>query len=347
MAGRVLTLSQARSPLASAAEQLRTLGRIPITRSFDDALAPAGLSPLRARTIDVLQINVGKVCNQTCRHCHVDAGPARREIMSRETMALCLRALDASSIPTVDITGGAPELNPHFRFLVEECKEQNRHVIDRCNLTILFEPGQEGLAEFLAGGEVEIVASLPCYDVQNVDVQRGNGVFEKSIRALQVLNALGYGRKPELKLNLVYNPLGAQLPLAQSTLEAEFKAQLHRNYGISFDNLYAITNMPIARFATFLRNSDQWQEYSSLLVNSFNPAAVDGLMCRDTISVGWRGEVYDCDFNQMLNLQWRNGKPLFLWDVDMSTLGGHAIETGAHCFGCTAGSGSSCGGALM
>ena len=237
-------------------------------------------------------------------------------------------------------------MNPHFRWLVEQAKSQNRHVMDRCNLTILFEPNQDGLAEFLAAHAVEIVASLPCYDFENVDAQRGDGVFEKSIRALQILNALGYGRWPHLELNLVYNPVGAHLPPPQSTLEAQYKAQLQQKFGIVFNQLFTITNMPIARFATFLRHNKQDAEYSTLLQKAFNPAAVENLMCRDTINVGWRGEVYDCDFNQMLNLPLCDEAPLFLCDVDLLNLRERAIQTGAHCFGCTAGNGSSCGGSL-
>jgi radical SAM/Cys-rich protein len=233
--------------------------------------------------------------------------------------------------------------------LVQRLKSGNTpcHVMDRCNLTVLFEPGQDDLAAFLAAHEVEIVASLPCYSVENVDQQRGAGVFDKSIRALQMLNDLGYGTDAKLKLNLVYNPVGALLPGAQSELEAAYKAELESHFGIVFDNLYTITNMPIARFAAFLQRSGKWHEYSQLLLDAFNPGAVYGLMCRDTISVGWRGEVYDCDFNQMLNMQWRNGKPLHLWDVNPTHIAEQPILTGTHCFGCTAGAGSSCGGATV
>jgi radical SAM/Cys-rich protein len=315
---------------------------------FEQILAKHSLH-LRRDATRVLQINVGKKCNQTCEHCHVNAGPARTEIMTRETLDRVLDWLDQTSIPIVDITGGAPELNPNFRYLVERVKRGAvpRHVMDRCNLTILFEPGQEDLASLLAAHEVEIVASLPCYSVENVDKQRGSGVFDKSIRALQLLNRLGYGTKPQLKLNLVYNPVGAFLPGAQSELEAAYKAELKAQFGIVFNQLYTITNMPISRFGTFLRHSGQWDEYSQLLLNAFNPGAVQGLMCRETISVGWRGEVYDCDFNQMLNMQCRNGKPLHLWDIDADAIAELPILTGSHCFGCTAGAGSSCGGATI
>lgn len=302
----------------------------------------------------VLQINVGKRCNQTCVHCHVNAGPKRTEIMTRATMERILAWLAQTDVPVVDITGGAPELNPHFRYLVAQIKalEPRRHVMDRCNLTILFEPGQDGLAEFLTEHEVEIVASLPCYGPENVEQQRGVGVFDKSIHALQKLNSLGYGLQAKLPLHLVYNPGGASLPGPQDALEAAYKEELMRHFGIVFNRLYTITNMPIQRFATFLRRNGQWQEYQELLANAFNPGAVAGLMCRDTLNVGWQGEVYDCDFNQMLGLQWRGGvggqpKPLYLWDIDAAQVAGRPVLTGDHCFGCAAGSGSSCGGALL
>jgi len=301
---------------------------------------------LRRGSTRFLQLNIGRKCNQTCAHCHVNAGPSRTEMMTHETMERILAWLAKTEIPIVDITGGAPELNVNFRWLVESIKAQNRQVMDRCNLTILFEPDQNGLAEFLSRHQVEIVASLPCYDFENVDAQRGNGVFEKSIRALQLLNSLGYGNSPDLKLNLVYNPVGAHLPPDQSTLEAQYKAQLMEKFGIVFNQLFTITNMPIARFANYLRLSHQDAEYSGLLRHAFNPAAIEGLMCRDTINVGWRGEVYDCDFNQMLNLQLGRDEPLFLWDVDLPSFRDLEIQTGAHCFACTAGNGSSCGGSL-
>ncbi len=296
---------------------------------------------------EVLQINLGKKCNQTCVHCHVNAGPARNEVMTCETMEQVLLWLGKTDIPTVDITGGAPELNPHFRHLVEGARNLNRRVMDRCNLTILFEPGQENTAEFLAKHEVEIVASLPCYGAENVNEQRGDGVFDKSIRGLQLLNNLGYGRDEKLPLNLVYNPSGAFLPAPQMELEANYKNELNENFGIVFNNLYTITNLPIARFANFLRLAGKLDEYQELLINAFNPAAVENLMCRNTLSVGWRGEVYDCDFNQMLDMQWQSGKPLYLWDIDAGALENRPVLVGDHCFGCTAGAGSSCGGAVV
>ena len=315
---------------------------------FAERLAREGL-PLRRGRTEILQINVGKRCNLTCGHCHVNAGPARQEIMSRETIDRVVDWLANTDIPVVDVTGGAPEMIPDFRYLIERVKalSPSRHVIDRCNLTILLEPGYEDLSEFFARHEVEIIASLPCYSAKNVDEQRGDGVFEGSIRALQRLNELGYGVSSKLALHLVYNPNGAFLPGPQAELEADYKAELKSHFGIVFNRLFTITNMPIARFAAYLRHHGALDEYTDLLVSAFNPATVEGLMCRNTLSIGWRGEVYDCDFNQMLNLQWSNGRPLYLWDVELAAIEGRAIATGEHCFGCTAGCGSSCGGALI
>ena len=319
-----------------------------VTNRFAQTLQQHRLT-LHHEPTQVLQINVGKRCNQTCAHCHVNAGPGRSEVMTGETMARILNWLAQTDIPIVDITGGAPEMNPHFRTLVERVKvlSPSRHVIDRCNLTILFEPHQEDLADFLAAHTVEIVASLPCYSADNVDAQRGDGVFEKSIAGLQKLNALGYGTNTHLPLNLVYNPLGPHLPGPQHELEAAYRSELKEHFGIVFNHLYTITNLPIARFAAFLRREGKLEEYQELLVKAFNPASVAGLMCRSTLNIDWRGEVYDCDFNQMLNLQWRNGKPLFLWDTKPEDVQNRPILTGDHCFGCTAGAGSSCGGAIL
>ena len=311
---------------------------------FDTFLAARDLELRRAST-QVLQLNIGKKCNQTCAHCHVNAGPARREMMTRETMNRVLDWLAPTEIPIVDITGGAPELNADFRFLVTRLREMGRHVMDRCNLTVLFERGQEDLAEFLAQNEVEIVASLPCYGEENVDAQRGDGVFDLSIAALQKLNALGYGAA-NLALHLVYNPLGAHLPPSQSALEADYKRELDEKFGIRFNHLFALANLPIARFAAQLRRENKLDDYLALLEENFNSATLDGLMCRTTLNVGWGGEVYDCDFNGMLNLQWQRERPLYLWDIDPKSVENRAIATGKHCFGCTAGAGSSCGGAL-
>ena len=319
---------------------------------FADRLAAHGRTLRRAKT-EVLQINVGKLCNLVCVHCHVNAGPKRKEIMTRETIDRLIDWLAKTDIPVVDLTGGAPEMIPDFRYFVERvcALEPTRHVIDRCNLTILLESGYEDLAEFLAKRKVEIIASMPCYTPENVNAQRGEGVFEGSIKALKLLNRLGYGVAGDLPLHLVYNPVGAFLPPPQAELEADFKRELAGNFGVVFNNLYTITNLPIARFAAYLRHNNKLDEYMQLLVDAFNPATVDGLMCRSTISVGWRGELYDCDFNQQLDMQWSrsNGgsKPLFLWDVDPTEIAGREIMTGKHCFGCTAGAGSSCGGALL
>ena len=304
---------------------------------------------LRRARPEVLQVNTGKLCNLTCVHCHVNAGPNRKEIMTRETVDRIIDWLAKTDIPTVDITGGAPEMIPDFRYFLERVKalQPSRHIIDRCNLTILLEPGYGDRAEFLAKRKVEIVASMPCYSAENVDAQRGEGVFEGSIQALQLLNSLGYGNDPELPLHLVYNPVGPFLPPAQEELEADFKRELAAHFGIVFNKLYTITNLPIGRFASYLRHNDKLEQYMQLLINNFNQATIDGLMCRNTISVGWRGEVYDCDFNQQLNMQWENSKRLFLWDVDPDKIDNREIMTGEHCFGCTAGAGSSCGGAIV
>lgn len=310
---------------------------------FDRQLAAHGLTLARAR-VQTLQINVGRKCNQTCRHCHVDAAPWRTEMMDAAVAARVCDWIRAHRPEVVDITGGAPELSEYFRTFVEVGRACGCRVIDRNNLTIIETPAFAWLPDYLAAHEVEVVASLPCYSAENVDAQRGDGVFEKSIRALKKLNTVGYGTR--LPLNLVYNPLGAKLPPAQPELEADYRAELRARFGIEFTRLFALANLPIARFAQDLRDHGQWDAYLELLANSFNPTTVDGLMCRTTLSVGWRGEVYDCDFNQMLGMQLRNGKDLFLWDVTPADLSGRAILTGAHCLGCTAGAGSSCTGAL-
>ena len=300
--------------------------------------------PLRRGALETLQINLGKRCNQTCAHCHVDAGPNRTENMTRETVDACLALLGRVGATTVDITGGAPELNPNFRYLVEECTRRGVKVMDRCNLTVLFEPGQEDLAKFLAANRVEIVSSLPCYSEDNVDKQRGRGVFEKSIRALQALNDLGYGREGSgLVLNLVYNPVGAHLPPPQEKLRADYRRELSENFGIVFNDLFTITNMPIARYARFLETTGELGAYMELLAGSFNPANAAGLMCRSTLSVGWDGRLYDCDFNQMLEIPASSARTV--QDLAASPEGAE-IAVADHCYGCTAGAGSSCGGAL-
>ncbi len=294
---------------------------------------------------ETLQINVGRKCNQTCTHCHVDAGPHRTEMMDEKTARKVGEWILEHTPTVVDITGGAPEISEHFDYFVKTARSVGAHVIDRNNLTIIETKKYAYLPEFLARHQVEIVASLPCYSAENVNAQRGDGVFDKSISALKKLNAVGYGT--DLPLTLVYNPLGPKLPPDQDELEADYKRELKKHFGIVFTRLFAITNLPIARFAIELRENGQWDEYMDLLVDSFNPDTVDGLMCRSTINIGWKGEVFDCDFNQMLFMrQKRDGEELLLWDVTPDSMADLPILTGNHCFGCTAGAGSSCTGAL-
>ena len=307
---------------------------------------------LHRLAINTVQINVGKLCNQACLHCHVEAGPKRTEILDRHTAELTLDFIRAAAPQTVDITGGAPELNPSFRWLVEQNRSEGRHVIDRCNLTILFESGQEDLPQFLADQRVEIVASLPCYSEGNVTKQRGQGVYDKSIEALRCLNRIGYGTDDSgLVLNLVYNPVGAYLPPPQATLEIDYKRELGDNFGITFNHLYTITNMPIARFAHALRRDNKAEVYMELLASAFNPATLDGLMCRRQVSISWDGYLYDCDFNQMLDMKVGGGKPFRLGEKPSAELvrllEQRAILVDSHCYGCTAGAGSSCGGTLQ
>ena len=314
---------------------------------FTATLHRHNLSLRRARP-RVLQINVGKLCNLTCMHCHVNAGPGRKEIMTLETVDRVLSWQRRARLHVVDLTGGAPEMMPSFRYLVSALRgiDSSVTIIDRCNLTILLEPGYADLANFLAANRVEIVASMPCYSAENVTAQRGEGVFDASIAALQKLNRLGYGIDPHLPLHLVFNPNGAKLPGLQEELEADYKRELHSHFGIVFNRLYTITNLPVARFASWLRHNGKYEEYLALLIRSFNPATVDGLMCRETINVSWQGEVFDCDFNQMMKMPMTGTQGRYLWDLDPSALEGAPIATAAHCFGCTAGAGSSCGGAI-
>jgi len=319
-------------------------------QSFSERVQLEGMT-LRRRSINTVQINVGKRCNQACVHCHVDAGPKRTEMMDRRTAALALEFVRAANARTVDITGGAPELNPWFRFLVEESRRDGRHVIDRCNLTILLEPGQEDLAEFLARMGVEIIASMPCYLEENVEKQRGRGVYEKSIEALQSLNRLGYGKDNSgLILNLVYNPVGASLPPPQAVLEEDYKRELGSRFGVVFNSVYTITNMPIARFAHILERDGKLETYLHLLAEGFNQSTLTHLMCKDQVSISWDGYLYDCDFNQMLDLRVGNGKPFRLGEQSPEALVRALIHRDIlvdnHCYGCTAGAGSSCGGSL-
>lgn len=340
------SLTARRLPLAEPEEQRNLLGRLPLAQSFSTSLRPLGLWPLRPTSIETLQINVGKLCNQTCRHCHVDAGPDRKEVMSAETAALCIEVLKQHRIPCLDITGGAPELNPSFRFIVEQASALGRQVINRCNLTILETGSHRDLPEFFVKHGVELVCSLPHYRALNTDRQRGDGVFEKSIRALRRLNELGYGDgRSGLRLVLVTNPVGAFLPAPQASLEEEWKRELWRRHEVRFDALYTITNMPISRYLEWLLESGNLLEYMQRLVEAFNPRAAEGLMCRSTLSVGWDGRLYDCDFNQMLGIGVNAEGPTHIRDFELAAIQNRTIATAEHCFGCTAGAGSSCGGA--
>ena len=304
---------------------------------------------IRRNRVDTLQVNLGYKCNQSCLHCHVNAGPTRTEAMSRETMFEVIAFLKSADIQTLDLTGGAPELNPHFRLLVKAAHDIGVRVIDRCNLTILFEPGQESLADFLHDNDVDIVASLPCYLEENVDKQRGKGVFDASIRALQLLNEKGYGQPGSpLKLSLVYNPQGAVLPPAQGPLQSDYRKHLGEHFGIEFTELYVITNMPIQRFGSTLISKGQFTHYMYLLKNAYQPQNLDSLMCKSLLSVDWKGYVYDCDFNQMLGLPlaWKNKPRTHLRELMGVNITNNPIVVKDHCYGCTAGQGSSCGGAL-
>ena len=330
--------------LAIPERQLRLLDATSVP-DFDGVLREHGIPTIEAREVEVLQVNVGKLCNQTCAHCHVDAGPDRTEVMTRETAEQVIELLRRHPIPTLDLTGGAPELNPQFRWLVREARGLGRRVIDRCNLTVLLTTPQADLISFLAAQRVEIVASLPSFRGAGTDAQRGAGVFAKSIEALRRLNAAGYGKGPELVLSLVHNPVGAFLPGNQAALEREYKRELESNYGIVFDRLFTITNMPISRYLDYLDRTGNLQEYLELLVKSFNPTAAEAVMCRTYLSVGWDGTLYDCDFNQMLAMSVDHGAPRTLAALLQSGDLGRRVRTGRHCFACTAGSGSSCAGA--
>lgn len=316
--------------------------------SFRDKLAMMGNLPLKAKGVEIFQVNVGKMCNQVCKHCHVDAGPDRKEIMTKETMQLCLNVLANSTIKIIDLTGGAPEMNPNFRWFVTEIRKLNKHVIVRCNLTIILANKKyHDLPEFFRQHEVEVVSSLPSFTKDRTDRQRGDGVFEDSIKALQMLNGVGYGMpESKLQLNLVYNPAGAFLPPSQQALEIEYKNELLKTFGIQFNNLFAITNMPISRYLDYLLSTGNYDKYMEKLISAFNPAAVQNLMCRNTISVSWDGFLYDCDFNQMLELPVSTLESRHLKDFDLYVLDNRNIMLKQHCYGCTAGAGSSCGGVV-
>ncbi len=293
-----------------------------------------------------LQINLGKLCNLACHHCHVDAGPKRTEIMTWDVMQKILEWAERANIERADLTGGAPELNPDFRKFCERLLELGIEITSRCNITVLYEPGQQDLAQWYAERKIRLVCSLPCYTEDNVDAQRGKGVFDKSIAGLQQLNALGYGIDPELPLDLVYNPVGAFLPPEQMGLEDDYRRMLDENFGIKFSSLLAITNIPINRFAHALQRDNQLEDYQHLLVTNFNSETVDQLMCKHLVNLDWEGRIFDCDFNQMLDIPFAGGKQKHLWDLNIDEVAGKAIATNRHCFGCTAGAGSSCGGAL-
>lgn len=339
--------------LSATSKQLQLLDEVIQSGipSFESKLETLGFFPLKPLGVEILQVNVGKMCNQTCKHCHVDAGPDRTEVMSKETLLLCLEVLGSHDIPVVDITGGAPELNPLFRWFVKECILLGKRVIDRCNLTVILSNKKyNDLPEFFAEHEIEVVSSLPFYNADRTDRQRGEGVFNKSIEALRMLNDVGYGKDGSgLKLNLVYNPTGAFLSSGQKTLEDQFRKVLLHEFGVQFNQLYAITNMPISRFLEFLLRSEQYESYMEKLVTAFNPAAVSGLMCRNTISISWDGYLYDCDFNQMLDLKINGPEnaPIHLRDFNLHSLNNRNIIVSQHCYGCTAGAGSSCGGEVV
>ena len=310
---------------------LKSTVEIPI---FNDTLV-AHNRVLRRAKPEILQLNIGKICNLTCIHCHVNAGPHRKEVMQSDTVTKILNWFSMTNIPTLDLTGGTPEMIPDFRRIVEEVNnlQTPRKIIDRLNATIIEEPGYEWVAEFLARNEVEIIASMPCYGPENVEKQRGNGVFEKSITAFQKLNRLGYGSDPRLKIHFVYNPSGDFLPPAQAGLEEQYKIMMKKHFQIKFDQLYCITNMPIARFEIWLKREGRLNDYNSLLKDAFNPETIDGLMCRDTINVNWLGEVFDCDFNQMLNLPTYNKKDsIKVWEINLKELSNAPIRTATHCF---------------
>ncbi len=346
------SLASRHSPLADTLVQLDVLNHkdmhVSDFPSFTASLQRSGIERMTPSKLEIFQINIGKRCNQACNHCHVDAGPDRNEQMTKDLFDTCLDIITQHDIPTVDITGGAPELNPHFRWFVEECRKLDRQVIDRCNLTIIVSnPKYYDLPEFFARNKIQIICSLPHYSKLRTDHQRGDGVFEDSIRALLMLNEVGYGREGSgLVLDLVHNPSGAFLPGDQSSLESEFKRQLKRKYDIDFNNLYAITNLPISRFLEYLIESGNAEQYMQTLIEAFNPATISNLMCRNTISVSWDGYLFDCDFNQMLDLKIASEKN-HISIFDLEALSKREIVVNQHCYGCTAGAGSSCGGVLV
>ncbi|MGB0166452.1 MAG: arsenosugar biosynthesis radical SAM (seleno)protein ArsS [Luteibaculum sp.] len=342
----IKSLSARQHELARAAKQVDILTENKeVNTAFEDKLKAQGLFPLKPVELEIFQMNLGKMCNQVCAHCHVDAGPDRKEIMTKETMDQCIEVLRNTKVNTVDLTGGAPEMNPHFRYLVEQVSDLGIHIIDRCNLTIIVANKKYyDLPEFLKQHKVEVVSSMPHYTPGKTDRQRGDGVFDRSIRALQMLNEVGYGMEGSgLPLNLVYNPSGAFLPGDQEEMEQEFKHNLRRDFGIEFNNLLAITNLPISRFLDFLVKKELYEEYMDRLIEAYNPAAAPGVMCRNTLSISWDGYLYDCDFNQMLELK-VDAPSQHISNFNLEALSKREIIVNQHCFGCTAGAGSSCGG---
>lgn len=335
------------SELSVAGEQLNILNGFS-EKSFSSCLKKSGIEKLSSRKVEILQVNIGKMCNQTCKHCHVDAGPDRKEIMTKDTMQIIIDKLKNTDIKTADITGGAPEMNPDFRWFVSELKKLDIHILVRCNLTIILaNPKYNDLPDFFKENKIEVISSLPYYQKNNTDRQRGDGVFEASVKALLMLNEIGYGKENSgLILNLVYNPTGAFLPGSQKSLENDFKRELLNKFGIVFNNLFTITNMPISRFLEYLIESENYEYYMNKLIDSYNPSAAENVMCTNTVSVGWDGYLYDCDFNQMLELKVNNDLKEHIKDFDLDYLDNREIITGQHCFGCTAGAGSSCGGAV-
>ncbi|SIT01343.1 arsenosugar biosynthesis radical SAM (seleno)protein ArsS [Belliella pelovolcani] len=343
------SLKAQQHPLSKIEYELEVLDTPIKGISFADKLANSNLFPLSPTQIDIFQINMGKMCNQVCKHCHVDAGPDRKEIMTRETMQLILEVIKKGGIKTVDLTGGAPEMNPEFRWFIEEIRKISSevHIIVRCNLTIILaNPKYHDLPEFYKKHHIEVVSSLPYFTAVKTDSQRGDGVFDKSIKALKMLNEVGYGAEGTgLQLNLVYNPAGAFLPASQEGLELEFKKRLKNSYDITFNALYTITNLPISRFLEYLLRSENYDSYMEKLLDAYNPVAAANVMCRNTISVGWDGYLYDCDFNQMLELKVASPTSQHIADWNKKSLLEREIIVKQHCFGCTAGAGSSCGGA--
>lgn len=350
------SLRARRDPLTAPTRQLQVLEKASVdggpsgTGVFERDLAAAGWDDFNPAHLDIFQINIGKLCNMTCRHCHVDSGPDRtEENMDRETIDLCLAAIDRSGAHTVDVTGGAPELNPQFQYLVDQCVDRGLHVIDRCNLTILTTPRYGHLPGWFAERGVEVVCSLPHYRRLGTDAQRGKGTYDKSVRAIEALNAAGYGLgDPNRQLTLVTNPTGAFLAGSQRSLETEWKTALKREHGITFDRLLALNNMPMSRFLEWLLEKGQVEQYLQRLVNAFNPSTIAGLMCRNTLSVSWDGYLYDCDFNQQLEMQMDLGdeRRPHVSEFDLAAWKAHSIRTHRHCYGCTAGAGSGCGGAI-